>query len=70
MAMNHSEQLPKGLKIKIQLSREEIASIIGTANETAIRFISEFKEIGLIYEEDRFIYIRDKERLASIGRVI
>ena len=70
MAMNHSENSKYGIKIKVQLSREEIASIIGTANETAIRFISEFKELGIICEEDRFFHIRDKERLASIGRIL
>ncbi len=69
MAKNHSEQNDKGTRIKLQLSREEIASIIGTANETAIRFISEFKEMGLIQEEDRFFHILDHDRIASIGRI-
>lgn len=68
MALHHSEYNEMGLKIKLQLSREEIASIIGTANETAIRFISEFKEMGLIREEDRYFLILDKDRLASLGR--
>lgn len=69
MAKNHSEMNTSGLKIKLQLSREEIASIIGTANETAIRFISEFKEMGLIKEQDRFFHIIDYDRIASIGRI-
>jgi CRP-like cAMP-binding protein len=69
MAKNHSEQNDKGTRIKLQLSREEIASIIGTANETAIRFISEFKEMGLIEEEDRYFQILDHDRIASIGRI-
>lgn len=69
MAKNHSEQNEKGTRINLQLSREEIASIIGTANETAIRFISEFKEMGLIQEEDRFFHILDHDRIASIGRI-
>ncbi len=69
MAKNHSEQNDKGTKIRLQLSREEIASIIGTANETAIRFISEFKEMGLIHEEGRFFHILDHDRIASIGRI-
>ncbi|MFP5386542.1 MAG: Crp/Fnr family transcriptional regulator [Bacteriovoracia bacterium] len=69
MSLHHSENDEDGLKINVQLSREEIASIIGTANETAIRFISEFKELGLIREEDRFFHILDKERLANMGRL-
>jgi hypothetical protein len=59
MAKNHSEKSQEGLKINLQLSREVIASIIGTANETAIRFISEFKELGL-----------DEEQIALIGRIV
>lgn len=69
MAKNHSDVNEKGIKINLQLSREEIASIIGTANETAIRFISEFKELGLIQEEDRFFHILDQDKIASIGRI-
>src|SRR5699024_5037091 len=42
MAQNYGVEDSRGTKVKIQLSREEIASMIGTANETAIRFISEF----------------------------
>lgn len=68
MVLNHSENTQNGIKIKIQLSREEIASIIGTANETAIRFISEFKEMGLITEEERFFYIKNKEELIRLSQ--
>jgi CRP-like cAMP-binding protein len=70
MAHHHSISDEKGIKIRVQLSREEIASIIGTANETTIRFISEFKEMGLIEEADRFFHILDLEKLASLGKVI
>lgn len=65
----HSEQCENGMKIRVHLSREEIASIIGTAHETAIRFIGEFKEMGLIREEDRIFYILDHERLRSMGKL-
>lgn len=69
MSEYHAEQDEKGLKIRIQLSREEIASLIGTANETAIRFIGEFKELGLIQEEDRVFYILDKKKLGEIAKM-
>lgn len=68
MAENHSEKNQKGLKIKVQLSREEIASMIGTASETAIRFISEFKELGIIEEEEKFFHILDKQKLSNIDQ--
>lgn len=69
MTTYHSEPTEQGMKIRIHLSREEIASIIGTAHETAIRFIGEFKEMGLIREEDRVFYILDQDRLKGMGRL-
>lgn len=69
MAQYHSDHDERGIRIRIQLSREEIASLIGTANETAIRFISEFKELKLIEEEDRVFHILDMERLAQIAKL-
>lgn len=70
MAQNYGVEDTRGTKVKIQLSREEIASMIGTANETAIRFISEFKAMGLIQEEERFFHILRPEELATIGKVL
>lgn len=69
MSNHHGDRINDKIKIKVQLSREEIASIIGTASETAIRFISEFKELGLIEEIDRFFYIlKEGEILELSGR--
>jgi CRP-like cAMP-binding protein len=69
MSNNYGIADTRGIKIKVQLSREEIASMIGTANETAIRFISEFKAMGLIQEEERYFHILRLEELATIGRI-
>lgn len=69
MSEYHSHEDDKGIRIRVHLSREEIASLIGTANETAIRFIGEFKEMGLIQEEDRVFHILDKPRLRQIARL-
>lgn len=55
------------IRIHLHLSREEIASMIGTANETAIRFISDFKEQGLISEIDKTFYIKDLGTLKQIA---
>jgi CRP-like cAMP-binding protein len=49
------------------LSREEIASYIGSAHETVIRCISEFKELGYIDEQNKTFYILNKERLMGLG---
>lgn len=49
------------------LSREEIASYIGSAHETVIRCISEFKELGYIEEQNKTFTILNKERLMCLG---
>jgi CRP-like cAMP-binding protein len=49
------------------LSREEIASYIGSAHETVIRCISEFKELGYINEENKTFYILNKEMLLNLS---
>lgn len=60
---------PEGF-IKISLTREEIANIIGTATESAIRLISEFKQDGLIEVDGRNIKIVQHEKLRKLGHVI
>ncbi len=52
--------------LKLQLSREEIASIIGTATESCIRLLSEFKKLGLIELNGKKITILDKGKLKKI----
>lgn len=56
-------------RIDIKLTREEIASMIGTASETVIRFISEFKEEGLLAQEGKTIYIIDEEKLLEFANI-
>lgn len=59
---------PEGF-IKIALTREEIANLIGTATESAIRLISEFKTEGMIEVEGRSIKIIDHEKLKKLGHI-
>jgi CRP-like cAMP-binding protein len=57
------------VRLDIKLTREEMASMIGTANETVIRFISEFKDEGLIEQEDKTIYVLDEEKLVEFANL-
>ncbi len=50
----------------ISLTREDIASIVGTATETVIRILSEFKEDELIKIKGRKIVINDVPGLRKI----
>lgn len=60
---------PEGF-IKISLTREEIANLIGTATESAIRLISEFKSDQLIEVEGRNMKILNREKLAKLAHVM
>lgn len=53
--------------INIRLTREEIASMIGTANETVIRSISKFKKIGILEQDEKKLYIINKELLKEVA---
>jgi CRP-like cAMP-binding protein len=63
--------IPEGTRTKldIRLSREEIASMVGTANETIIRFISEFRDEGLIEQEGKVIYILNEKKLMEFANI-
>ncbi|MGE3608392.1 MAG: Crp/Fnr family transcriptional regulator [Bacteriovoracaceae bacterium] len=56
-------------KLDIKLSREEMASMIGTATETVIRFITEFKDEGLIEQEGKTIFIINEEKLLDFANI-
>ena len=53
--------------LDIQLSREDIANIIGTATESAIRLLSSFKKEKLIRLKGKEIYILDPKSLQRIA---
>lgn len=55
--------------ISLILTREEIANMIGTATESAIRLISEFKADGMIETDGKRIKIIEHERLKRLGHV-
>jgi CRP/FNR family transcriptional regulator len=52
----------------ISLSREDLANIVGTATETVIRLISEFRESDLIKVKGRRIYIKNVQALKKISK--
>lgn len=56
-------------KLNIKLTREEMASIIGTAAETLIRFFSELKKEGIIEQEGKTIYIVSTSKLLGFANI-
>ena len=56
-------------RINLKLTREEMATMIGTANETLIRFMTEFKEAGIIEQDGKVIYVIDEDELMNWANV-
>lgn len=57
-----------GCPTVISLSREDLANIVGTANETVIRLLGDFKEDKLIAVKGRKIFILDKKGLQRLAK--
>jgi CRP-like cAMP-binding protein len=52
--------------LKLTLSREDISNVVGTATESCIRIISEFKKKGLIKASGKKIGILDQKALQNL----
>lgn len=55
--------------IDLQLSREELAEMIGTTQESAIRLLTDFKKEGVITVQERSITILDVSTLLTIANI-
>lgn len=55
--------------IRISLTREEMANLIGTATESAIRLISEFKNDDLIKVSGRKIKLLEREKITKLAQL-
>ena len=55
--------------LKISLTREELANIVGTATESVIRLLSEFKSDKLVELNGRKIKILNTKGLEKISNV-
>jgi CRP-like cAMP-binding protein len=53
--------------LKIQLSRDELASMIGTATESCIRLLSDFNKLGLIELTGKKIVLKEINKLKKLA---
>jgi len=63
----YGEEVDGKTKLNIKLTREEMASIIGTASETLIRFFTELKKENIIEQVGKTIFIVDEEKLLDFA---
>ena len=58
-----------GITLNVRLSREEIANLLGTATESAIRLLSEFKKDGMVELDGKKIKILSQKELVRTANL-
>lgn len=69
LGATHFEECSDGKKITLKLTREEMASYLGTSSETLIRCLSELKSEGIIGQSGKNILIKDEKRLVDFANI-
>ncbi|GAA0562738.1 Crp/Fnr family transcriptional regulator [Chitinophaga japonensis] len=61
------DEAPPGKDIVINISRKDLANIVGTGDENVTRFLTEFKTAGILDTHGRKIMIRDVGKLIALS---
>lgn len=69
ISRNHGVVCEQGVQIELNFSREELAEMIGTAPETVMRLIKDFREEKIIAVEGRKILVFELERLVRLAHL-
>ena len=56
-----------GMPVEINMSRDDLASLVGTVRENVVRVLSEFKEAGIVETKGRKIIVLNVARLIKIA---
>ena len=56
-----------GMPVEINMNRDDLASLVGTARENVVRILTEFKEDGLLETRGRKIILHEVSRLIEIA---
>lgn len=63
----YKESFQPGMLVEINLSRDDLAGIVGTARENVVRILSEFKQEGIVETKGRKIIVTDINKLIAIA---
>ena len=66
---SHGKGEGKKFRIDLKLTREELASMVGTATETLIRIMSDLKQEGVIEQDGKIILINDEKKLIKFANL-
>ncbi len=56
-----------GMPVEINMSRDDLANLVGTARENVVRILSEFKEQKILETRGRLIIVHDVNKLIKIA---
>lgn len=56
-----------GMPVEINMSRDDLASLVGTARENVVRVLSEFKESGWVETKGRKIIVLEVKKLIEVA---
>jgi cAMP-binding proteins - catabolite gene activator and regulatory subunit of cAMP-dependent protein kinases len=63
----YKENFEPGMPVAINMSRDDLASLVGTARENVVRVLTEFKEKGILETKGRKIIVKDVMRLIELA---
>lgn len=64
LAEDLGDETPKGTRVSLRLTHEDLSNLIGASRETVTLLIHKFEELGLLRREGRELYL-DRDRLAG-----
>lgn len=65
----YKENFQPGMPVAINMSRDDLASLVGTARENVLRVLAEFKEKGILETKGRQIIVHDVKQLVELAKV-
>ncbi|OQP52493.1 Crp/Fnr family transcriptional regulator [Niastella populi] len=63
----YKQNFQPGMPVEINISRDDLASLVGTVRERAVRILTEFKEAGIVETKGRKIIVHDVKQLIKIA---
>ena len=66
LAKQYGQETPKGIKIDLAITRQELANLVGTSRETVTRVLSELKRQKIIDLAERKITVLKLDQLENL----
>lgn len=67
LAANHGRNTKEGVLIRVKLTHQEIANLVGSTRETTTLILNDFRRRGLLEFSGRKIVVSDAEALGRMG---